>query len=63
MTPKQINSIIDTTFAEADRNQDGAVDMAEFRIMTDNHRSILSNMTLDFKVLFEQRQKELAAAT
>jgi len=63
MTPKQINSIIDSTFAEADRNADGLVDLAEFRIMTDNHRSILSNMTLDFKVMIEQRQKELASGS
>jgi len=63
MTPKQINSIIDSTFAEADRNSDGYVDLAEFRIMTDNHRSILSNMTLDFKVMIEQRQKELASGS
>jgi Ca2+-binding EF-hand superfamily protein len=62
MTPKQVNAIIDSTFAEADTNQDGFVDLAEFRVMTDNHRSILSNMTLDFKGLIEARQKEMAVS-
>jgi len=55
ITPKQVKSIIEATFIEADRNKDGFIDLAEFKSLTDAHRSILSNMTLDFKGIIESR--------
>ena len=58
LSGKQVKSIIDATFTEADKNKDGFIDIHEFKAMTDNHRSILNNMTLDFKGIIDARRHE-----
>jgi len=59
ITPKQVKSIIDSTFVEGDKNKDNFIDLGEFKVLTDNHRSLLSNMTLDFKGIIDTKRQEI----
>jgi len=55
LTPAQIDQVIRATFSEADINGDGFIDFDEYKKLVAKHPSILSNMTLDFKKIIEQR--------
>ncbi|GBG32019.1 Calcineurin B-like protein 1 [Hondaea fermentalgiana] len=62
LTPTQLELIIRATFEEADVNRDGFIDFEEYKALVAKQPSILSNMTLDFARVIEQRL-ETARAT
>mmetsp|Transcript_14907 Transcript_14907/g.16860 ORF Transcript_14907/g.16860 Transcript_14907/m.16860 type:complete len:203 (-) Transcript_14907:2225-2833(-) len=57
MTTEQIGHVVDSTFKEADTNGDGFIDFDEYKALVDNHPSILSNMTIDFKRVIDTRSE------
>ncbi|CAK9042649.1 Calcineurin B-like protein 2, partial [Durusdinium trenchii] len=61
MTPAQIELIIRATFEEADLNRDGFIDFEEYKRIVGTHPSILSNMTLDFARVIENRLEQAKA--
>ena len=58
----QLDIIVDATFAECDTNKDGFIDIEEYKQVVAATPGILSNMTLDFKKLIEERIKAENAA-
>jgi Ca2+-binding EF-hand superfamily protein len=58
VTKKQMKNIIEYTFEQADKNQDGFIDMTEFRKLSDEDRTMLSNMTIDFKAVIDSAKVE-----
>jgi len=62
LTPSQIEIIIRATFQEADLNRDGFIDFEEYKTLVSKQPSILSNMTLDFARVIEQRLEQARAS-
>jgi len=56
----QIQTLVDATYQECDTNKDGFIDADEYRRVVENHPSILSNMTLNFRKVIELRLEELS---
>mmetsp|Transcript_9648 Transcript_9648/g.16964 ORF Transcript_9648/g.16964 Transcript_9648/m.16964 type:complete len:212 (+) Transcript_9648:302-937(+) len=55
LSDSQLDIVISSTFAEADKNGDGYIDFDEYKALVQKHPSILNNMTLDLPRILEHR--------
>jgi len=57
LTAKQIATLIDTTFTEADTNKDGFIDFEEYSALQINHPIMLSQMSINVSHRIAELQK------
>lgn len=62
LSAAQIDSLVDSTFEEADLNKDGVIDFKEYTAMVNKHRAMLDHLDLNVTDMIKEAHYAAAAA-